>query len=285
MNLNRRLSISRKMSRLSQSEHVNLMGLARDLFEQCPKKYEVLGPTNLEVKGIKISSFSNEQDNVQKNSLIKDWNEINEITKNFGSPELSDLTSGNIYNRASIYEDKCSQAYRIADLIPYFNSDEIIYCLEQSYNWPLKSVQESDTLTDILKSIDKTCYNNIRQSKTLNEQTLIRTAYLISLNLLKLKEPILYLPYFIEHYCNSISSVKLHDNNPIVFLLLAAFNNRPVSDINFVKELSNYASNNFESLSAVELAVSYSGLIAISEDKNSMVDFKNRIAAKYGFRL
>ena len=273
------------MSRLSQSEHVNLMGLARDLFERCPKKYEVLGPTNLEMKGIKISSFSNEQDNVQKNSLIKDWNEINEIAKNFGSPELSDLTSGNIYNRASIYEDKCSQAYRIADLIPYFNSDEIIYCLEQSYNWPSKSVQESDTLTDILKSIDKTCYNNIRQSKTLNEQTLIRTAYLICLNLLKLKEPILYLPYFIEHYCNSISSVKLHDNNPIVFLLLAAFNNRPVSDINFVKELSNYASNNFESLSAVELAVSYSGLIAISEDKNSMVDFKNRIAAKYGFRL
>ena len=49
--------------------------------------------------------------------------------------------------------------------------------------------------------------------------------------------------------------------------------------------MSNYASNNFESLSAVELAVSYSGLIALSEDKNSMVDLKNQITAKYGFRL
>ena len=77
---------------------------------------------------------------------------------------MSDLTSGFVFNGATIYEDKCSQAYRVADLIPYFNSDEIIYCLEQSYKWPLKSVQESDTLTDILKSIDKTCYNNIRQT-------------------------------------------------------------------------------------------------------------------------
>ena len=212
LSVHRRSSIlfCKKMSRLSQSDHLNLMGLARDLFEQCPKRYEVLGPTNLEMRGIKISSFS--VDNAQKNALIKDWNDIHEIAENFGSPELSDLTSGNIYNRASIYEDKCSQAYRVADLIPYFNSDEIIYCLEQTYKWPLKSVQESDTLTDILKSIDKTCYNNsIRQTKTLNETTLIRTAYLISLNLLKLKEPILYLPYFIEHYYNSISSVELHN--------------------------------------------------------------------------
>ena len=199
------------MSRLLQSEHVNLMGLARDLYEQCPKRYKVFETTNLYMRRNKISSFCKDQDNVQKTALIKDWNDIHEIAENFGSPELSDLTSGFVFNGATIYEDKCSQAYRVADLIPYFNSNEIIYCLEQSYNWPLKSVQESDTLTDILKSIDKTCYNNIRQTKTLNETTLIRTAYLISLNLLKLKEPILYLPYFIEHYYNSISSVELHN--------------------------------------------------------------------------
>ena len=116
LSVHRRSSIlfCKKMSRLSQSDHLNLMGLARDLFEQCPKRYEVLGPTNLEMRGIKISSFS--VDNAQKNALIKDWNDIHEIAENFGSPELSDLTSGNIYNRASIYEDKCSQAHRVADL-------------------------------------------------------------------------------------------------------------------------------------------------------------------------
>ena len=39
--------------------------------------------------------------------------------------------------------------------------------------------------------------------------------------------------------------------------------------MNAPKELSNYAYNNFESLSAIELVVSYSGLIALSEDKKS----------------
>ena len=55
--------------------------------------------------------------------------------------------------------------------------------------------------------------------------------------------------------------------------------------MNAPKELlSNYAYNNFESLSAIELVESYFGLIALSVDKNNRVDLKNRFDAKYGFR-
>ena len=69
--------------RISENQHKNLVGLAHELHNQDRERYKELKP------------FSNPKFDVKNGKKqLKDWIEIHDTTINFGSPELSDHTSG-----------------------------------------------------------------------------------------------------------------------------------------------------------------------------------------------
>ena len=99
----------RHLCQLPQSDHANLCGMARDLYQQNPTKYSILKPPNNSNPFKKLDKTK--KDN-KKTALINDWIDIHEIASNFGTPELHDHLSGAIYSYALITEDKCSLTYR-----------------------------------------------------------------------------------------------------------------------------------------------------------------------------
>ena len=99
----------RHLCQLPQSDHANLCGMARDLYQQNPTKYLILKPPNNSNSFKKLDKTKKDD---KKTALINDWIDIHEIASTFGTPELHDHLSGAIYSYALITEDKCSLTYR-----------------------------------------------------------------------------------------------------------------------------------------------------------------------------
>ena len=67
------------------------------------------------------------------------------------------------------------------------NNDQIESCLEHSFHWPLNTVSQSWTLQKIVQSLDSVCHQRILQETWESNDQLYRVAYLMSLNLLKVR--------------------------------------------------------------------------------------------------
>ena len=78
-------------------------------------------------------------------------------------------------------------ALRVSDEISQLNNDQIEACLEHSFHWPLNTVSQSWTLQKIVQSLDSVCHQRILQETWESNDQLYRVAYLMSLNLLKVR--------------------------------------------------------------------------------------------------
>lgn len=190
---------------LSKEDQHNLAGLARRLHKQNPSVYKHMKPPN-------IAKWNTSQE-----SFIEDWNDIHDTAVTFGSPELVDQTSGAVYMRVAIHEDKCSKAYRVADMMPGLDAHDLCRCLELASTWPFETVMESETLTKIICSLDCACYQKIT-----DENWALRAAFLVGLQ--ARKKPSVMLNHVINH-----DLLWIVDKHPISYLLFAAFHNSPIS--------------------------------------------------------
>lgn len=89
---------------------------------------------------------------VTKNLL--DFEEIHQVTVNFGSPEVADQMSGNIYMHATVTEDECSKCMRLTDTLADFSINDIkaaVTCL----GWWGSDVQYSMALRDLVEALDR----------------------------------------------------------------------------------------------------------------------------------
>ena len=249
--------------RLSESEHSNLVGLATELYHQDKVKYDVCQPPLSSLEDVTLS---------------KDWEETHDCTVMYGSPELADHLSGHIYMRATMYEDKCSQAYRLADLVPEFDNPQIISCIGQCTQWPLKTVTDSETLQRIVKAIDAESYKRCQNGEWDDSAQMQRAAFLISCNLLKLKESKI-LRHVIAHASNA-------PGDPVVHMLFSAFNNQSLPEgPSIAQNVQRVVQDRLEDMSSSELAVLYSGLRALLHDATVLKSLKDKIESRYGFRL
>ena len=78
-------------------------------------------------------------------------------------------------------------ALRVSDEMSQLNNDQIEACLEHSFHWPLNTVSQSWTLQKIIQSLDSVCHQRILQETWESNDQLYRVAYLMSLNLLKVR--------------------------------------------------------------------------------------------------
>merc|ERR1712088_482817 len=244
----------RHLCQLPQSDHANLCGMARDLYQQNPTKYSILKPPNNYNPFKKLEKTNKD---AKKIALINDWIDIHEIASNFGIPELLD-------------------------------QEELISCLEQIHQWPLLSVQQSDTLQYIINSLDKTCYKNFDTTDELRKQ---RIGFLWCLSLPKLKQP-LFLPFFIRQEFSHTTSTDDDDmadvskwkTLPTVYLLLAAFNNQRIDNTKLIEKLFHFTNENFANLTVTELAVCFAGLSAAlqKEEIAAINELRDRITSRYG---
>ena len=178
----------------------------------------------------------------------------------------------------SMYEDKCSQAFRTADHISDFDTHELLVALEQCQSWEGKTVAESDTLQRIIKSLDEDC---AQRMESMNQDKLVRTAFLISMILPKMKD------------CKTLTHLVLTkqilaQDNPIKYLLFAALLGDKVCTIadDTLDILIQHADSGFDDLTPTELAVTYSGLKFLGSKKEcELARLIHRIEGKYGFRL
>ena len=130
--------------RLTETEHANLRGLATELYHLDNVKYDLCKPPPNQVE--------------ETTTLSSDWHDIHECSLMYGSPELADHLSGHIYMRATVYEDKCSQAYRLADQVAELSPHQLQACLALCAQWPRRTVAESETLQKIIQAIDSQCH-------------------------------------------------------------------------------------------------------------------------------
>ena len=171
------------------------------------------------------------------------------------------------------------------------DQEELISCLEQIHQWPLLSVQQSDTLQYIINSLDKTCYKNFDTTDELKKQ---RIGFLWCLSLPKLKQP-LFLPFFIRQEFSHTTSTDDDDmadvskwkTLPTVYLLLAAFNNQRIDNTKLIEKLFHFTNENFANLTVTELAVCFAGLSAAlqKEEIAAINELRDRITSRYGFRI
>jgi len=260
---------------LTEADHANLQGLASDLYRHESGKYRMLKPPD-------IANLFNE--NLMSASLLKDFSDIHETTVQYGSPELADQLSGAMYMHAQSVEDKSSIALRVSDELYNLDNEQIQACLEHSCQWPIDTVFQSWTLQKIVQSLDSVCHQRSLQETWNSNDQLFRAVYLMSLNLLKVKEA-KFLHYFVFR-TNTEKCLKTHDAL-VFYLLISAFNNLSsnLSDTQ-LENLINRVESHFDTFEAVELAVSYAGLSALTEKQPiSLTKLKKRIESRFGFRL
>jgi len=260
---------------LTEADHANLQGLASDLYRQDSGKYRMLKPPDI------LNLFN---ENLMSASLLKDFSDIHETTVQYGSPELADQLSGAMYMHAQSVEDKSSIALRVSDELYTLDNEQIQACLELSCQWPLDTVFQSWTLQKIVQSLDSVCHQRSFQETWNSNDQLFRAVYLMSLNLLKVKET-KFLHYFVFRP-DTEKCLKTHDAL-VFYLLISAFNNLSsnLSDTQ-LENLINRVESHFDNFEAVELAVSYAGLSALTEKQPiSLTKLKKRIESRFGFRL
>ena len=73
----------------------------------------------------------------------------------------------------------------MSDQIVQLNSSQIQACLEHCCDWPLNTINQSDTLQKIVQNLDSVCYERSLYDSWENEDQLHRALYLLCLNLLK----------------------------------------------------------------------------------------------------
>ena len=247
---------------LAEADHSNLKGLAAELYHQDRMKHEILKPPETE----------------SKIEMSYDWNEIHESTVMYGSPELADHLSGQIYMRATMYEDKSSQAMRLADHVCYFTNEQLKTSLELCHQWPLKTVVESDTLQSLVRNIDNECHNRNVNDTWTSQNELLKTVFLFSLNVLKSKEA-KFMSYFVSN------PGQIWQTYPVFYLLIAGFCNRDICSPEVTTNLLEFAMESFESSNATELAIIYAGLKSLFHEKSALEELKQKIEGRYGFRL
>ncbi len=180
--------------------------------------------------------------------------------------------------QGTIHEDKTSKGVRVAELIPRLKTAEIFTCLQHCQKWRLETVRDSHTLQVLVAALDKELLNRLK-SDIDTKESVMKAGILSCFNLLKVKESLTL--HKIVHDCQ-----KTRDH-PVLYLLMAAFLNKPLVDQDTViKDLILEIEASFDQLTSAELAVSTSGLKALSEDDNSVCDpLKTRIENRFGFRL
>jgi len=255
---------------ISENQHKNLVGLAHELHNQDREKYNEFKP------------FSNPQFDLKNDKKqLRDWIEIHDTTINFGSPELSDHTSGFIYMSVSMYEDKSSIALRIADQVSDFDDDELLIALEQCQRWSNETVSESYTLQTIVKNLDKECSKRLTASMGLSQG--LRLAFLTAQILPQMKESKLLAKYVTEE------RMICHDDLVKYLLILGFHGPLDMEKRDSYANLFHRSSIDFESYSPTELAVIYSGLrclVGNNGDSNSaLMTLGDRIKRKFGFRF
>ncbi len=79
-----------------ESDYHNYVCLARDLANQNPIKYSLL--RDLELKLPPLTPLKSDP----RENLVEDWNDINEIATEFGTPEFADHMSGHVYMQVRV---------------------------------------------------------------------------------------------------------------------------------------------------------------------------------------
>jgi len=85
---------------------------------------------------------------------LEDFHHLHQIVINFGSPEVADQMSGNVYMHASVVEDECSKCIRLVEQIGEFSINDLkeaITCL----TWWGSDAQHSMALRDVVEALDR----------------------------------------------------------------------------------------------------------------------------------
>jgi len=85
---------------------------------------------------------------------LEDFHHLHQIVINFGSPEVADQMSGNVYMHASCVEDECSKCIRLVEQIGEFSINDLkeaITCL----TWWGSDAQHSMALRDVVEALDR----------------------------------------------------------------------------------------------------------------------------------
>jgi len=85
---------------------------------------------------------------------LEDFHHLHQIVINFGSPEVADQMSGNVYMHASCVEDECSKCIRLVEQIGEFSINDLkeaVTCL----TWWGSDAQHSMALRDVVEALDR----------------------------------------------------------------------------------------------------------------------------------
>lgn len=217
---------------------------------------------------------------VENNSILVDWNEIDGIVRDFGTPEFADQASGAIYRYANIEEDKCSQCLRIADEVSTFPVQALSHCLACMASWP-SEVQQSLTVRDMVGQIDKTCQERLTEGLIDSAEDQLRMAFMWEA--LPFHSKCEFPATVLRNLAPQIpeeSSISLL----VSFLLLASYvQPRTLTDIK-VQNIEKTILSATASMAQTELISSYSGLKYLNCGQESLL-IKTYLEKHFGLRL
>lgn len=228
-----------------------------------------------EVKELKVPKMCREE----KRELIRDWNDIHGVSRDFGSPEFADHMSGHIFMQGTPVEDKSSKCVRIGDQLDLFDHDELHQCIQCTLSWK-DSLKDSAILQGLIKSIDSQCEKRLFQVPEAQCLSLIFT-------IAQLKPfQSLTSPLTLWQSLRSQGQTFFKSEEAIVvFLFLTSLcSNEIAPTLQLSKALEERLVSNFDLLSQAELAICHSGLEVLSggEKKNVL---STLITSRFGFRL
>lgn len=212
---------------------------------------------------------------------FQDFQQIHQITLNFGSPEVADQMSGNVYMHAAVVEDECSKCLRLADSISEFSINDLkaaLTCL----NWWGSDAQYSLALREVTRALDTAAVDRLNSLHFSLEDQLRLAFQWRSLPF----QPVTQFP---TKVLDVASPFVLQSSIPVLisFLWLLSTESKPCTEYQYVtgEEVTEILGHTRHLLGETEVIAACLGLRRLHGGEEGAAILASFLQEKFGYRI
>jgi len=212
---------------------------------------------------------------------LEAFQHLHQIVLNFGSPEVADQMSGNMYMHASMVEDECSKCLHLTERVRDFSINDLkaaVTCL----TWWGSDARNSLPLRDLVEALDRVSVDRLHSLHfTLEDQ--LRLAFQWRSLEFRPEAPLQFPAKVVE----AASPFALQSSLPVLLscLLLLSTDTRTSLSLLPGEKVTEKLTPILEYLAESEVAAGCQGLRSLEGGEEGAALLSSVLAQKWGYRM
>jgi len=212
---------------------------------------------------------------------LEAFHHLHQIVLNFGSPEVADQMSGNMYMHASMVEDECSKCLQLTERVADFSINDLkaaVTCL----TWWGSDARNSLPLRDLVEALDRVSVDRLH-SLHFNLEDQLRLAFQWRSLEFRPEIPLQFPARVVE----AASPFALQSSLPVLLscLLLLSTDTRTSLSLLPGQKVTEKLTPILDYLAESEVAAGCQGLRSLEGGEEGAARLSSLLAHKWGYRI